>query len=44
VASAKGRDPQGVANAEAALRANPVGSLAASYGLKTCGAPGATVR
>lgn len=43
LASAKQRDPQGVASAEAALRANPVSALAASYGLKSCGAPGATV-
>lgn len=44
LASAADRgDPQGVADAEAALRANPVDSLALSYGLRTCGSPGRTV-
>ena len=32
------------ASAETALGANPVTALATSYGLKSCGAPGATVR
>ena len=36
-------DPQGVASAEADLRASPIATLAASYGLHSCGAPGATV-
>jgi len=34
---------RGVASAEAALRASPVTSLAAAYGLRSCGSPGATV-
>jgi hypothetical protein len=42
-AAAKRRDPQGVASAEAGLRRSPVASLAASYGLHSCGIPGATV-
>lgn len=42
-ASADQGDPQGVADAEAALRASPVDSLALSYGLRTCGNAGATV-
>ncbi len=42
-AAAKRGDAQGVASAEAALRASPVASLAASYGLRSCGTPGATV-
>jgi hypothetical protein len=33
----------GVADAEAALRVSPVTSLAASYGLRSCETPGATV-
>ncbi len=41
-AAAKRSDAQGVANAEAALRASPVASLAARYGLRSCGIPGAT--
>jgi hypothetical protein len=41
-AAAKRGDADGVASAEAALRANPVASLAASYGLKSCGRPGTT--
>jgi hypothetical protein len=35
-------DAQGVSNAEAALRASPVASLATSYGLSSCANPGAT--
>jgi hypothetical protein len=35
--------PAEVSSAGAALRANPVGSLAAAYGLRDCGSPGATV-
>jgi hypothetical protein len=42
-AAAKRGDAQGVASAEAALRASPVASLAASYGLHSCGIPGATL-
>lgn len=42
-AAAKRGDAQGVASDEAALRASPVTSLAASYGLRSCGTPGATV-
>jgi hypothetical protein len=41
-AAAKRGDAQGVANAEAALRASPVASLATGYGLRSCGVPGAT--
>jgi hypothetical protein len=41
-AAAKRGDAQGVASAEAALRASPVASLAAGYGLRSCGVPGAT--
>jgi len=33
-----------VASAEAALRVSPLDALAASYGLRSCGTPGATVR
>ena len=33
---------EGVSSAEAALRASPVGSLAASYGLSSCASPGPT--
>jgi hypothetical protein len=40
-AAARG-DDQTVTDVEAALNANPVDSLAASYGLKTCGTPGST--
>jgi hypothetical protein len=40
--AAKRGDAQGIAGAEAALRASPVNSLAASYGLRSCGTPGAT--
>jgi hypothetical protein len=32
-----------VASAEAALRASQVTALAVAYGLRSCGAPGATV-
>jgi hypothetical protein len=39
-AAAKRGDAQGVTNAEASLRASPVTSLAASYGLRPCGTPG----
>jgi hypothetical protein len=43
LASAANRgDPEGVASAEAALRASPAASLAASYGLHECGSPGST--
>ena len=35
--------PAAVSSAGAALRANPVSSLAAAYGLRDCGSPGATV-
>jgi len=41
-AAAKRGDDQGVADAEAALGASPVYSLAASYGLQSCGTPGTT--
>jgi hypothetical protein len=41
-AAATRGDAQGVASAEAALRATPVASLAAGYGLHSCGTPGAT--
>ena len=41
-AAAKRGDTQGVASAEAALQASPVASLAASYGLRSCGTPGST--
>jgi hypothetical protein len=40
--AAKRGDAQGVSNAEAALRASPVASLAAGYGLRACASPGAT--
>ncbi len=40
-AAARG-DDQGVADAEAALGSSPVYSLAVSYGLRSCGTPGAT--
>ena len=42
-AAARRGDDQSVADAEAALGASPVYSLAASYGLRSCGTPGATV-
>jgi hypothetical protein len=41
--AAQHRDPQAVANAGAALRSNPGAALASRYGLRTCGASGATV-
>ena len=41
-AAAKQGDDQAVADAEAALGASPVYSLAAGYGLGSCGTPGAT--
>lgn len=40
--AAKRGDDQAVADAEAALGSSPVYSLAASYGLHSCGTPGAT--
>jgi hypothetical protein len=40
--AAKRGDGQGVTAAEAALRASPAPSLAASYGLSACGSPTAT--
>jgi hypothetical protein len=40
--AAKRGDAAGVASAEAALRVNPVASLATAYGLRTCGAAGGT--
>lgn len=42
-AAAQRGDTRGAATAEAALRASPVTALAASYGLRSCSAPGATV-
>ena len=41
-AAARGSAPA-VASAEAELRAIPLASLAAGYGLRSCGTPGATV-
>jgi hypothetical protein len=41
-AAAKRGDDQAVATAEAALGASPVYTLATSYGLRSCGTPGAT--
>jgi hypothetical protein len=41
-AAAKRGDAQAIASVEAALRANPAADLAASYGLRSCGTPGAT--
>jgi hypothetical protein len=41
--AAKRGDAPDVAGAEAELRANPVAALAARYGLRSCGTPGATV-
>ena len=35
-------DAQGVASAEGALQASPIATLAASYGLRSCGSPGST--
>jgi hypothetical protein len=40
--AASAGDAAGAARAEAALTASPVGSLAARYGLRSCGTPGAT--
>ena len=40
--AARRGNAQGVASAEAALRASPVASLAARYGLRSCGTPGGT--
>jgi len=40
--AARSGDQQGVTNAEAALGASPVYSLATSYGLSSCGTPGST--
>ncbi len=42
-AAAGGNDAQGVASALAALRASPAPTIAAQYGLRSCGAAGATV-
>jgi hypothetical protein len=42
-AAAKRGDVQGMTSAEAALRSSSIASLAASYGLRSCGTPGATV-
>ena len=41
-AAARSGDQQGVTDAEAALGASPVYSLATSYGLAACGTPGST--
>lgn len=41
-AAARQGDAQTVADVEATLRTSPVAALAASYGLRTCGTPGAT--
>ncbi|HEX4109415.1 MAG TPA: hypothetical protein VHX88_14860 [Solirubrobacteraceae bacterium] len=44
LAAAAGRsDAQGVASAEGALRDSPASSLAARYGMHTCGGAGATI-
>jgi hypothetical protein len=40
--AASAADAAGVARAEASLTGNPVASLAARYGLRSCGTPGAT--
>ena len=42
-AAATSGDQQTIADAEASLAANPLDSLAASYGLRACGTPSATV-
>ena len=42
-AAAKAGDRHAIDSAEAALRVNPVSSLAASYGLRSCATAGATV-
>jgi hypothetical protein len=41
-AAARTGDQEAVANAEAALGASPVDSLASGYGLSSCGTPGST--
>ena len=41
-AAAKRGDAQGVASAEADLRASPIAALAAQYGLHDCATPGGT--
>jgi hypothetical protein len=41
-AAAKSGDDQGVTNAEAALGASRVYTLATSYGMSSCGTPGST--
>lgn len=41
-AAARRGDSTTVADVEAALRASPLAALAASYGLRACGTPGAT--
>jgi hypothetical protein len=41
-AAVKSGDDQAVTNAEAALGASPVYTLATSYGLSSCGTPGST--
>jgi hypothetical protein len=41
-AAARSGDRQALTNAEAALGASPVYSLATSYGLSSCGTPGST--
>jgi uncharacterized lipoprotein YmbA len=40
--AARRGDAAGVATVEASLRANPVTTLAARYGMRSCGTPGAT--
>ena len=42
-AAAQHGDAQGVADSEATLRASPVASLAAGYGLSACATPSATI-
>lgn len=41
-AAARRGDTQAIATVEATLRANPAATLAASYGLRSCGTPGST--
>ncbi len=41
-AAARRGDTQAIASVEATLRASPAADLAASYGLRSCGTPGAT--
>ena len=41
-AAAKRGDAQAIANVEATLRDNSATTLAASYGLRSCGTPGST--